>query len=85
MNGTESAFYTGLSLIGWTVGTYPACGGENYSTTCKPLATAACDALGQATATGQNCITSVSGTGILAVIGIIGLASVILEFVKFRV
>lgn len=29
-------------------------------------------------------ITSTSGTGILSVIGIVGVASIVLEFVKFR-
>lgn len=53
MNGTTSAFYEGLTLIGWTV-----------------------DATGTITAT--------SGTGILSVIGIIAIASIVLEFVRFR-
>lgn len=51
MNGTSSPFYSGLTLIGWTV-------------------------------TGTT-ITATTGTGILAVVGIIGIASVIMEFVKF--
>lgn len=53
MNGTSSPFYSGLSLIGWTV-----------------------DA--------TNTITSTSGSGILAVVGIIAVASIVLEFVEFK-
>lgn len=52
MNGTQSPFYQGLELIGWTV-----------------------DATGT--------ITDTSGNGILAVVGIIGIATVVLEFVHF--
>lgn len=32
----------------------------------------------------SNCITATDGTGILAIIGIVGIASVVLEFVRFR-
>lgn len=53
MNGTTSAFYKGLSLIGWTVSS-------------------------------AGLITSTSGTGILSVIGIIGIASIVMEFVEFK-
>lgn len=52
MNGTTSAFYTGLTLIGWTVS--------------------------------SNQITATTGSGILGVIGIIAIAGIVLEFVKFR-
>lgn len=82
LNQTESPFYQSVSLIGWTVGTYPACAGANYSTTCA--VPAGCAALGQATAVGQNCITDVSDAGVLAVIGVIGIASIALEFVEFK-
>lgn len=51
MNGTTSPFYTGLSLIGWTVT--------------------------------SNQITATSGSGVLAVVGIIGIASVVTEFVTW--
>ena len=51
MNGTTSPFYTGLSLIGWTV-------------------------------TGTT-ITGTGQTGVLAVIGIIGIASIVMEFVTW--
>ena len=52
MNGTTSAFYSGLTLIGWIV-----------------------------SATGQ--ITATTGSGILSVIGIVGIASIVTEFVSF--
>lgn len=51
MNGTESAFYSGLTLIGWTVT--------------------------------SNEITATSGTGVLSVIGVIAIAGVVLEFIRF--
>ena len=62
MNGTCSPLYSGLSLIGWTVGT------------------ATCSTTG---VSDSNTITATSGTSVLAVIGIIGLATVVLEFIKF--
>lgn len=86
MNQTQGPFNVGFKIIGWTVGTFPQCpGGTNYSTTCIPLAQEACDALGQETAMGSNCITNVSGGGILAVIGLIGLASIVMEFVELKI
>lgn len=85
LNQTQGPFNVGFKIIGWTVGTFPQCGaGGNYSTTCEPLAEAACNALGQTTAMGSNCITSVSGAGILAVIGLIGIAAIVMEFVEFK-
>jgi len=51
MNGTTSPFYSGLTLIGWTV-----------------------------SSTGQ--ITSTTGAGILAIVGIVGIAAVVMEFVQ---
>ena len=59
MNGTSSAFYKGLTLIGWSV------------------KDAAC------TGTGTT-ICSTSDSGILAVVGIVGIAAVVMEFVEFR-
>lgn len=51
MNGTTSPFYSGLTLIGWTVS--------------------------------SNTITDTTGAGVLAVVGVIGIASVVLEFIRF--
>ena len=77
LNGTESPFYQGLSIIGYTVGEYPTngshwaaeCDGTTYTST---------------TALGNNCISDTNGTGILSVVGIIGIASVVLEFVALK-
>lgn len=51
MNGTTSPFYTGLSLIGWTVS--------------------------------SNTITATSGSGVLAVVGIIAIAQIVTEFISW--
>ena len=51
MNGTTSPFYTGLSLIGWTVS--------------------------------SSTITATSGSGVLAVVGIIAIAQIVTEFVSW--
>lgn len=76
MNGTQSPFYRGLTLIGWTVGstrtngtTFTACGGDTYLPTLVASPSA-------------SCITSTSGSGILAVVGIVGIASIVMEFVQ---
>jgi len=53
MNGTSSPFYTGLSLIGWTV-----------------------DAT-------TNTIMATSGSGVLAVVGIIAIAQIVTEFITW--
>lgn len=72
MNGTASPFYQGLSLIGWTVGTVT-----------NATSTASCALNDGGGNTIYNCITSVSGSGVLAVIGIIAIASIVTEFVEF--
>ncbi len=51
MNGTTSPFYTGLTLIGWTVT--------------------------------DNTITATSGSGVLAVVGIIAIAQIVTEFINW--
>ena len=61
MNATCSPFYTGLSLIGWTV-TEGTCAG---------------------TAAQPNTITITSGSGVLAVVGIIAIAQIVTEFVTW--
>lgn len=76
MNGTHSVFYQGLSLIGWTVGTV-----TNASTS---LNTCGNDFCGTTNCASQaNCITATNGAGVLAVVGIIGIASVVMEFITF--
>lgn len=51
MNGTTSPFYTGLTLIGWTVT--------------------------------DSTIMATSGTGVLAVVGIIAIAQIVTEFINW--
>lgn len=75
MNGTASPFYDGLTLIGWTIsdsvnGTTGDCNSHTAG------ANAGLDI--------SNCITDTSGAGVLAVIGIIAIAGVVLEFVHLR-
>lgn len=62
MNDTSSPFYTGLSLIGWSV---------SSSTT----------DIGCGTVSG--CIYSTSGSGVLAVVGIIAIAQIVTEFISW--
>lgn len=69
INGTCSPFYKGLSLIGWTVAN-PGAGAGHVSD-------AAC-------VSNVNTVTAYSGTGILSVVGIIALASIVLEFINFK-
>lgn len=77
MTNTSSPFYSGLSLIGWTVaqktngtaGYLVGCSSNNTYT-----GTDVIDA---------NCITSTSGSGVLAVVGIIAIAQIITEFISW--
>lgn len=78
---TASPFYRGLSLIGWTVGDFPLWNSTHYALQCGNTS------VGNALATppgATTCITDTTGAGILAVVGIIGLASIVLEFVEFK-
>lgn len=74
---TESPFYRGLALIGWTVGGYPFFNTTHYAAQCANTS------VGTTTQTGANCITATSGTGVLGVIGLIGIAVIVLEFIEF--
>lgn len=74
---TYSPFYDGLSLIGYTITDSSV---VNATTTvCNTTA----PLNGITAGTYNNLITSVSGTGVLAVIGILGIGAVVMEFVKF--
>lgn len=76
MNCSQSPFYQGLNLIGWTIETHvPATSGSCNTTALAPLGTSVSHA---------NQVTATSGSGVLAVIGIIGIASIIMEFVTVR-
>ena len=79
MTNTTSPFYTGLSLIGWTVGSRMF-NSTHYASTCD--GTAATGGL-TAPAINANCITSVSGSGVLAVVGIIAIAQIVTEFINW--
>lgn len=77
MVNTTSPFYSGLTLIGWTVGAQgtnasgayaTTCGGTTYANGVTPLTT---------------CITNTSGSGVLAVVGIIAIAQIITEFINW--
>ena len=77
MNGTHSGLYSGLSLIGWTVGDALINGTAGYYYS-------ECDS-GTIVTSGYptTCITDVSGTGVLSVIGILVIAQIIMEFISF--
>lgn len=66
MNGTASSFYSGLRLIGWSVGTRTRC---HQMTPVTGWTT---------------CIYDTSSSGILAIVGLIALASVVFEFVSVQ-
>lgn len=68
MNCTGSPFYKGLTLIGWTIT-------DNVNTT-------TCSSLSPSPQ--NNVITSTEGSGVLAVVGIVAIASIVLEFVSFK-
>lgn len=72
MNQTASPFYKGLQLIGWTVS-------NNINGTAD-----SCYATAPYLTQVNNCITDVSGAGILAVIGLLGIASIVMEFVEIK-
>lgn len=73
MNCTASPFYEGLSLIGWTVT-------DNVN-----QSGAACASWPSADGSliYNNVITSTSGSGVLAVVGIIAIAQIVTEFVTW--
>lgn len=69
MNCTDSVFYEGLTLIGWTVT-------DSYVRNASQCSS-------QTAGTFNNVITSVSGSGVLAVVGIIAIAQIVTEFVSW--
>lgn len=75
MNCTSSPMYSGLTLIGWTVA-------STVTNTNATVNEGCWSTLGAGTF--YNVITGVSGSGVLAVIGIIGIASIVMEFVSFK-
>lgn len=82
MSNTTSPFYTGLTLIGWSTEAFPK---YNSTTWCAECTTGCGDPAGAgaiASASG-NCLTSTSGSGVLAVVGIIAIAQIITEFITW--
>lgn len=73
---TYSPFYQGLSLIGYTVQSSLTVVNSTVPTTCNTA-----DGLSAGTYT--DIITATSGTGLLAVVGIVVVASIVTEFVEF--
>lgn len=71
MTGTCSPFYKGFSLIGWKIG-------DNATAAAETTVDSGCEA--------SNYILydTVSQAGILAVVGLVALAGVVLSFVKFK-
>lgn len=78
MQCTQSPFYSGLNLIGWTISnSFPV---NATSATCNTTQYPALSA-----GSLNNLITSTTAsTGLLSVIGIIAVASIVLEFVQFK-
>lgn len=73
MNCTSSGFYSGLSLIGWTVANAVT------NATCLAWEDSAVTAAGI-----NNTITGVTSGGVLSVVGIIAIAGIVMEFVSFN-
>lgn len=80
MVNTSSPFYSGLSLIGWTVGS-SMINATDYGITCGSSTWSG--VAGTAGASNVNCITSTSGAGVLAVVGIIAIAQIVTEFITW--
>lgn len=73
MSCTNSPFYDGLSLIGWTVQ-------DNVNQTQAGCSTWP---VSDASTVYNNVITDTSGAGVLAVVGIIAIAQIVTEFVTW--
>lgn len=91
VTNTSGPFNNGFKLIGWTVGNQITNGTTECWFTCsgggtQSLANAVCNATAGyvSVARPSNCVTSTSGAGVLAVVGVVGIASIILEFVTFN-
>lgn len=76
LTNTSSPFYQGVTLIGWTLST--TANASSY-TSCGTTATLDTGEI----ASVSNCITATNGAGVLAVVGIIGLAMVVTEFISW--
>lgn len=74
MGCTSSPFYDGLSLIGWTVT-------DNVNASTATGFAQNCTSFGAVKM--QSVITSTSGSGVLAVVGIIAVAQIVTEFITW--
>lgn len=83
MTNTTSPFYTGLTLIGWTVGSSYCNQSLAYGTTCGGTTCVSGTGLTIPTTGNINCITSTTGSGVLAVVGIIAIAQIVTEFISW--
>ena len=77
VNGSQGPFNQGFKLIGWTVG-----GGLTNGTAGNYYADCISGSIVATQPT--NCVTDVSGAGVLSVIGVVGIASIVMEFVSFN-
>lgn len=75
---TESGMWPGLRVIGWTVGNWPLYNSTHYATSCANTTLGALT-----TDSHTTCITATTGSGILSIVGIIGIAYIITNFVSF--
>lgn len=83
MANTSGPFNMGFKLIGWTVETNDQTNGTaGCLVGCGQTVIDGCE--GAAMTGTPNCITSYTGTGVLAVIGLVGLASIVMEFVEIK-
>lgn len=74
LNNTASQFYRGFTMIGWTLedhynATFDNC--QAQTTTNEVLI--------------RDCITDYSSSGILAIVGLVAIASVVFEFVSVKI
>jgi len=79
MQCTSSPFYSGLSLIGWTVTSELTVDAVTNNAACNLTGTTPTLAAG----TYYNVVTATSGSGVLAVVGIIAIAQIVTEFISW--
>ena len=82
MTCTGSPFYSGLSLIGWTITPVQTVNATKVvtgvATACNLTSSPAVTA-----GTYYNVVTSTTGSGVLAVVGIIAIAQIVTEFITW--
>lgn len=81
MVNQSSPFFTGLTLIGWTVGSRMF-NSTDYCEACSTCTSGVGQSL-PTTGANINCITSTTGSGVLAVVGIIAIAQIVTEFISW--